>query len=314
MSVDGIKIGDKLEIHCYKHNGKLHRQWDEAVVLDIYDDYIVFGNNRTTVIDSDGKVWKTKEPAIMFFFKDRWFNIIGQLKDYGIYFYCNIATPVLIDNKVIKYIDYDLDLRVFPNGSFKILDRMEYKYHKKQMHYSNRLDFILKYELGNLIDMVRRNEMPFDRKTINDIIEYLTNSQIEELALKYDLRPGMGMAAIQLGIPKRYFVVVHEYEEKKFNTYVIINPKIVSTSTEKIYVTDGEGCLSVNRETVGITPRYARVTIEGYDMDGNKIRVRGREELAIAFQHEYDHLNGILFIDKIDKKNPFKDQDKMRGI
>lgn len=44
------------------------------------------------------------------FFKDRWFNIIGQLKDYGIYFYCNIATPTLIDNKVIKYIDYDLDL------------------------------------------------------------------------------------------------------------------------------------------------------------------------------------------------------------
>ncbi len=179
MNVDGIKIGDKLEIHCYKHNGKLHRQWDEAVVLDIYDDYIVFGNNRTTVIDSDGKVWKTKEPAIMFFFRDRWFNIIGQLKDYGIYFYCNIATPVLIDNKVIKYIDYDLDLRVFPNGSFKILDRMEYKYHKKQMHYSNRLDFILKYELGNLIDMVRRNEMPFDRKTINDYYEkyvYLTKN------------------------------------------------------------------------------------------------------------------------------------------
>lgn len=153
-----------------------------------------------------------------------------------------------------------------------------------------------------------------DKELIDKMVTYLHDSQIEKLAKKYDLRPGMGMAAIQLGIPKRYFVVVHEYEEKKFNTYVIINPKIVSTSTEKIYVTDGEGCLSVNRETVGITPRYARVTIEGYDMDGNKIRVRGREELAIAFQHEYDHLNGILFIDKIDKKNPFKDQDKMRGI
>ena len=103
----------------------------------------------------------------MFFFKDRWFNVIGQLKDYGIYFYCNIATPALIDNYVIKYIDYDLDLRVFPNGSFKILDRMEYKYHKKQMHYSNRLDFILKYELGNLIDMARTREMPFDKEVIN---------------------------------------------------------------------------------------------------------------------------------------------------
>ena len=85
--MNNIKVGDKLEIHCYKHNGKLHRQWDEAVVLEIKDDYIVFGNNKTTVVDSDGRVWKTKEPAIMFFYKDRWFNIIGQLKDYGIYFY-----------------------------------------------------------------------------------------------------------------------------------------------------------------------------------------------------------------------------------
>ena len=70
------------------------------------------------------------------------------------------------NEKVIKYIDYDLDLRVFPNGSFKILDRMEYRYHKKQMHYSSRLDFILKYELGNLIDMVRTKEAPFNKKTI----------------------------------------------------------------------------------------------------------------------------------------------------
>ena len=165
--MENIKVGDKLEIHCYKHNGKLHRQWDEAVVLDVKDEYSVFGNNRTTVVDSDGKVWRTKEPAILFFYKDRWFNIIGQLKDYGVYFYCNIATPALIDDNVIKYIDYDLDLRVFPNGSFKILDRMEYKFHKKQMHYSNRLDFILKYELGNLIDMVRMKEEPFNKKTID---------------------------------------------------------------------------------------------------------------------------------------------------
>ena len=166
--MNDIKIGEKLEIHCYKHNGRLHRQWDEAVLLDIQEDYMVFGNNKTTVIDSDGKVWRTKEPAILFFFKDRWFNIVGQLKDYGIYFYCNIATPFLIDEKVIKYIDYDLDLRVFPNGSFKILDRMEYKFHKKQLHYSNRLDFILRYELGNLIDIVRVKDFPFNKEIIEN--------------------------------------------------------------------------------------------------------------------------------------------------
>lgn len=154
-----------------------------------------------------------------------------------------------------------------------------------------------------------------DKDTIDLMIEYLTNSQIEELSEKYNLRPGMGMAAIQLGIDKRYFVIVHEQEEKEtFKNYILINPKIISKSEEMIYVEEGEGCLSINRETEGIVPRHARVTIEGYDINGNKIKVRGREELAIAFQHELDHLDGILFIDKIDKKNPYKDQNKYRPI
>lgn len=148
---------------------------------------------------------------------------------------------------------------------------------------------------------------------INEMIEYLTNSQIEEEAEKYDLRPGMGMAAIQLGIPKRYLTIVHEVEDG-FDTYVIVNPKIISNSVEKIYVEEGEGCLSVNREVDGIVPRFARVTVEGYDTDGNQIRIRAREELAIAFQHEIDHLNGVMFYDHIDPKNPFKGQNEYRAI
>lgn len=163
------------------------------------------------------------------------------------------------------------------------------------------------------------NEVQFplseeDKKNIDLMVEYLTNSQIDELAAKYNLRPGMGMAAIQLGIKKRYITIVHEVEEGNFDTYVVINPKIVSASKEKIYVEDGEGCLSVNRETIGIVPRNARVTVEGYDINGNKISIRAREELAIVFQHEIDHLNGILFIDHIDPKNPFKYKDVYRAI
>ena len=153
-----------------------------------------------------------------------------------------------------------------------------------------------------------------DLKTIDLMVEYLTNSQIERLSEKYNLRPGMGMAAIQLGIPKRYLTIVHEVDEEEFDTYIICNPKIVSTSAEKIYVEMGEGCLSVNREVDGIVPRYARVTVEGYDTKGNKIRIRAREELAIAFQHEIDHLNGVMFTDYIDPKNPYKDSDKYRAI
>ena len=154
-----------------------------------------------------------------------------------------------------------------------------------------------------------------DKKAIDLMIEYLTNSQIDKLAKKYNLRPGMGLAAIQLGIPKRFFVVVHEQEIKEtFKNYIIINPKIISNSEEKIYVEEGEGCLSVNRECDGIVPRFARVTIEGFDIDGNPVKYRGREELAIAFQHELDHLNGILFTDYIDPKNPYKDANLYRSI
>lgn len=158
-----------------------------------------------------------------------------------------------------------------------------------------------------------------DKELIDTMIEYLKNSQIDELAEKYDLRPGMGMSAIQLGVAKRYFVVVNELsdpedENKEFETYVLINPKIISNSMEQIYVADGEGCLSVNRPVEGIVPRYARVTMEAYDMEGRKINVRAREELAICFQHELDHLNGILFTDHIDPKNPYKGKDSMRAI
>ena len=153
-----------------------------------------------------------------------------------------------------------------------------------------------------------------DKETIDLMIEFLRNSQIPELSEKYDLRPGMGLSAIQLGIAKRFFVVVDEVEEGQFETYVLINPKIISNSMEKIYVELGEGCLSINREVEGIVPRYARVTMEAYDMEGRKIHVRAREELAICFQHELDHLNGILFIDHIDPKNPFKDKDLYRAI
>lgn len=152
------------------------------------------------------------------------------------------------------------------------------------------------------------------KKFINDSIQMLTLSQIEEEAEKYNLRPGMGLSAVQVGILKRIFVIVYEYEEGKFENYIFINPKITSNSEELVYVDGGEGCLSVNREIEGIVPRYARINVEYYDMDGNKQKMRLRDELSIAFQHELDHLNGILFFDHIDKRNPYKNQNNMRAI
>lgn len=153
-----------------------------------------------------------------------------------------------------------------------------------------------------------------DQEQIRKTINYLTKSQDPVLAKKYNLRPGMGLAAIQLGIPKRYFVIVHEEAPTQFKTYIIFNPKIISHAAELIYAGSGEGCLSVNREVEGIVPRYARLTITYQDEKGQKQTLRAREELAIAIQHEIDHLNGILFIDHINPKNPYQNEEKMRMI
>ena len=166
MDKEELIIGKKYAIHAYKHDGKIHRSWDEAVLLEIHDEYLIFGNERTKVTESDGRTWRTKEPAVLYFFYKKWYNIIGQYKKDGIYYYCNISSPFIIEEDTIKYIDYDLDLRVFPDGSFKVLDRGEYKYHKSIMHYSEKIDEILKEELTNLINLVRQKKLAFEPGTV----------------------------------------------------------------------------------------------------------------------------------------------------
>ena len=152
------------------------------------------------------------------------------------------------------------------------------------------------------------------KNIIPEMLKHLRYSQIEKYSKKYDLRPGMGLAAPQLGINKRFFVVCYEVKEGKFEDYILINPKIVSYSEELIYTGEGEGCLSVNREVEGIVPRHARITVGYYNEEGKYKEERVREEIAVAFQHEMDHLDGIMFTDRIDKTNPFKNKEKMRSI
>ena len=153
-----------------------------------------------------------------------------------------------------------------------------------------------------------------DKQKLHDMLTYLEMSQIEEYSEKYNLRPGMGLAFVQVGVAKRAFVICNEKDDGTFEKYIIINPEIISVSEEMIYVGEGEGCLSVNREVEGIVPRHARITVKAYDENGKEFTMRVREDIAVAFQHEIDHLNGIMFYDHIDPKNPFKDANLMREI
>lgn len=148
-----------------------------------------------------------------------------------------------------------------------------------------------------------------DENTIRDMIEYLQNSQDDTLSKKYGIRPGVGLAAPQIGIAKKMLVILSYDELGKLHFYPMVNPKLISYSEEKTYLEGGEGCLSVDRNVTGYVHRAKRITVDTYLYAEEKllhVRLRLKGYIAIIFQHEYDHLNGILFIDRINTANPFE--------
>ncbi|WP_339215495.1 peptide deformylase [Ornithinibacillus sp. FSL M8-0202] len=149
---------------------------------------------------------------------------------------------------------------------------------------------------------------------LKEMLEFLQNSQDEKICARYNLRPGVGLAAPQLGINKRMIAVHFEDGNGNQYSYGLFNPKIVSHSVEKAYLTVGEGCLSVDRNVEGFVPRYARITVTATDIDGNPVKLRLKDYAAIVFQHEIDHLNGVMFYDHIDKENPFAIPENSKAI
>ena len=148
-----------------------------------------------------------------------------------------------------------------------------------------------------------------DSKTLRSLLEYVANSQDEEMVNKYKLRPAVGLAAPQIGVLKRMFAIMAYDEDDKFYCFPLINPKILEHSEEKIYLSGGEGCISVNRPTSGLTPRYKWIKFEAIQWNYKrkvyeKIRMKLEGYIAVVFQHEYDHLEGVLYVDKMYNKLP----------
>ncbi|TDQ42257.1 peptide deformylase [Aureibacillus halotolerans] len=145
-----------------------------------------------------------------------------------------------------------------------------------------------------------------EKALMKDMQEFLTNSQDEELAESLGLRPGVGLAAPQLGVEKQMIAVLCVDDKDRDVEYGLFNPRIISHSVEKSYLPGGEGCLSVDREVPGNVLRHARITVKGFDLNGKEVKLRLRGFPAIVFQHEIDHLNGVMFYDHIDQEQPFE--------
>ncbi|RBW68127.1 nucleoside tri-diphosphate phosphatase [Bacillus taeanensis] len=155
------RSGTAIEIQSYKHNGTLHRIWEETVVLSATSKEVIGGNDRIYVTEADGRQWRTREPAICYFSADHWFNVIGMIRNDGIYYYCNLGSPFTWDEEALKYIDYDLDVKVYPDMSYRLLDEDEYEEHRRQMNYPKAVDRILKRNLQELINWINQRKGPF---------------------------------------------------------------------------------------------------------------------------------------------------------
>ena len=145
-----------------------------------------------------------------------------------------------------------------------------------------------------------------DVQLMNDMVQFIINSQNSEIARKFHLRESVGLAAPQLNLDKRIIAVHTEDEKGKLYSIALANPKIISYSEELTYLPHGEGCLSVDRDVEGLVPRYRRIRIQGYNIKGELVQLRLRDYIAIVFQHELDHLDGKMFTDYINPINPMK--------
>lgn len=165
-----LAIGQWLPVISYKHDGSLHRTWDKVLILDINDQYIVAGNDRPFVTESDGRVWTSKEPTIFYFYTHDFYNIICMSRSTGVHYYCNVASPSLVLDGAILYIDYDLDVGHSPLVGLRLLDEVEYDLHRHSMHYSDELDCQLRLAQSHLIQTQSQGQFPFDEEAVHRYI------------------------------------------------------------------------------------------------------------------------------------------------
>ena len=160
-------VGSSVHIQSFKHDGSLHRTWCKGFVLEADEDRIVAVTDHAWVIEADNRKWLTREPAVCFFYRKKWYNVISMIRHSGIYYYCNLASPTIYDGEAIKNIDYDLDVKLYPDRTYQVLDENEYFEHAKKMNYPDDVMDIVEAQLEKLIAEMEQEKEPFNKECID---------------------------------------------------------------------------------------------------------------------------------------------------
>jgi len=162
--------GERFKIASYKHDGKMHRTWEGSILLSNGSSYIC-GNDQIRVRESDGKAWITREPAICTFYPSEWFNVIAMLRLDGVYYYCNIGSPSIWKDHVLTYIDYDIDVKIYPDWSYEILDEEEFQHNSEKMNYPFTVITKVREATARVITLMQDRRGPFEQNFIEQWYE-----------------------------------------------------------------------------------------------------------------------------------------------
>ncbi len=168
-------------IHGYKKNGWLYRTWEFPKILEINDEYICVYIKDSIVKNSEkfskrNFLSKNQKDSFWFFVKDKWFNIVATIYNEKVSYYINLSSPFIFEEEAIKYIDFDIDIRMDHMGNMKLLDEKEFDMHKIEFNYGKKLSNIIEIESKKILDKKFAKELI---KTINyDFLKEL-NKRIE---------------------------------------------------------------------------------------------------------------------------------------
>ncbi|MBR3832148.1 MAG: DUF402 domain-containing protein [Mycoplasmataceae bacterium] len=161
-----------INIQAYKYDGTLYRQWNGVKLIFENDNYVCCLLHKTKVLENDGKKWVIKKPTLWFFSKNYFFNMTITWKKEGLHYYINLASPFFFEDDSIKYIDFDFDLKIYPNKPFQIVDHDDFLKNKEKLYSKEIVDVI--YE--NIITIAMKyqtRENIFDESYVYGLFESL---------------------------------------------------------------------------------------------------------------------------------------------
>lgn len=169
---NGNRFFKWITVQAYKHDGLLHRQWSPAYLTIENDDYWALSSRASLVTESDGRRWMTKEHAVFILYKKEWMNIICMMKETGgICYYVNVASPTILDKGKLKYIDYDLDVKLFPDDTIKELDEQEFERHVLTYGYSEELTNAIKQSFSRIKALMSQGTFPFQEHDVKALYQ-----------------------------------------------------------------------------------------------------------------------------------------------